>query len=123
MKHAKLLCASAIAAAAWCAAPQAQTILYGVDIYEFGAGGTGTTPELSNTSPYPKHPGNVGYAVSEYWDNGMLWQRRDPVVIDSRGNASYVYPETARFVPPPKVVVEPLPYGERVYDYNYRVIR
>jgi hypothetical protein len=101
MKYSKLLLSGAIAAAAWCATAQAQTSVY---IVEYGANSTGTTPELSNTSPYPKHPGNAGYAVSGYWDNGVWWERRDPVVVDSNGSVRYVYPETARMVPRPDTI-------------------
>jgi hypothetical protein len=105
MRCSKLVIAGTLAAATWCGASQAQTILYGVD---YGAGSTGTTPELSNTSPYPKHPGNAGFAVSTYWDNGVQWERRDPVVVDPNGTVRYVYPETARAVPPPdRVYVRP----------------
>lgn len=119
MKHSKLLLASALAAAAWSTAPQAQTIMYGVDT-SYGAMGTGSTPGLENTSPYPNHPANIGYAVSEYWENGVLWQRTDPVVVDTRGNVTYLYPETARMVSPPAAVVYTRPetgsYGVPVYE-------
>lgn len=119
MKHLKLLLASALAAAAFTTATQAQTILYGVDVYETSS--TGTTPSLENTIVYPVHPGNSGYAVREYWDNGMLWQRSDPVVIDSRGNATYVHPETARLLPPSSTVTYTRPEVNSAPVYEIRV--
>lgn len=108
MKHAKLILAGAIAAAAWCGVSQAQTVIYGVEYYD-NAMGTGSTPSIDNTSAYPKHPANVGYAVSEYWDNGVLWQRTDPVAVQSDGTVTYVYPETARMVYPPSTVIYSTP--------------
>jgi len=116
MKHFKLLLASALAAATFGTATQAQTILYGVDVYDNSS--TGSTPSVENTSAYPVHPGNYGYAVREYWDNGMLWQRSDPVVVDSRGNVTYVHPETARLAPPSATVIYTRPeiYTAPVYE-------
>ena len=102
MNPRKMVVAGAIVATGWCAAPQAQTVAYGLG----GATSTstGTSPELSNTSPYPKHPGNAGFAVSGYWDNGVWWERRDPIVVDSGGTIRYVHPETARMAVPPHTV-------------------
>jgi hypothetical protein len=122
MNHSKLLMASALAAAAWCTAPQAQTILYGVDLYSPSS--TGATPSLENTSVYPKHPGNAGYVTSEYWDNGVLWQRSDPLVVDSSGAVTYVYPETARFVAPAPTVIYSTPPSSTYYPvptYDLRI--
>lgn len=116
MRHTKLLLASALAAAAWCTASQAQTVLYGVDLYDHSS--TGSTPSVEDTSAYPKHPGNAGYAVTEYWDNGMLWRRSDPVVVDSHGNMTYTYPETARLVPPSSTVIYPTPAPATSYYYT-----
>ena len=128
MKHSKLLIAGALAAAAWCSASQAQTVIYGVDMYNYGGLSTGTTPSESGWSAYPKHPANAGYAVTEYYDNGVLWQRTDPVVVDSRGNVTYVYPETARLVYPSPSVIYTTPEVRSYSDgttiqYDTTVIR
>lgn len=105
MNHSKLLLAAALSAAAWSSASQAQTVLYGVEYYG-NSTGTGTTPSESNWSAYPSHPANIGYAVSEYWDNnGVLRQKADPVVIDTQGTATYMYPDTARLVYPSSTVI------------------
>ncbi len=112
MKFTKILLAGAVAAAAWGTA-QAQTMGYGVDrpseaysvdMYSTPSS-TGSTPSVENTSAYPKHMHGAGYATREYWDNGVMWQRSDPVVMDSRGNVNYVYPETARLGSRPAVTM------------------
>jgi hypothetical protein len=124
MKHSKLLLAGALAAAAWCGASQAQTVIYGVE--SLGSS-TGTTPSESNWSAYPKHPANIGYAVTGYWDNGVWWERTDPVAVDSHGGVTYAYPETARLVPAPSAIIynapEVGPYGDRTYDPRTKSIR
>jgi hypothetical protein len=76
---------------------------------------TGTTPSESNRSPYPKHPASTGYAVSGYWDNGVWWERTDPVAVDSHGGVSYVYPETARLVYPPSAIIYTPPANTAPY--------
>ena len=101
MKHAKLIVASALAAAAWCGATQAQSSVY---IVEYGTSSTGSTPSLEGWSAYPKHPGSAGVAVTGYWDNGIWYERTDPVMVSRDGAVRYIYPETARTVPPPTAV-------------------
>lgn len=110
MKRSRLLLAGTIAAAAWCTALQAQTILYGAEHRP--------ADKMQSESAYPKHPPQVGYAVSGYWDNGVWWQRTDPVAVDSRGGVTYVNPGAAPTVYPPSTIIyspgfEPAPYGDR----------
>ena len=102
MSYSKVLAASLIAVtSAWCGAARAQTSVY---LAGYGASSTVATPSLENSSPYPKHLGNAGLAVTGYWDHGVWYERTDPVMVGSDGVVRYVYPETARRVPPPTAI-------------------
>lgn len=130
MKHAKLLIAAALSAASWGTVSQAQTVIYDVTpgtTYYYGYGSsTGTTPSESNWTAYPTTP-SMGYSTSTYWDNGVLRQRNDPVIVGGPLR-NYVYPESSvqTYIIPESQVQNYMytyprveMYSDPVYDLRY----
>jgi opacity protein-like surface antigen len=97
MNHPKLLLAAALSAATWCAASQAQTVVY-------DAGYVGAPYTVHEYRDYngnwraryePVVVGaNVGYTVSQYRDYNGNWRTRTEPVAVIGTPRTYVYPET-----------------------------